>query len=52
MEVLKIILISVIVSAVITKIITAKHLKVIDSYLDATIENVKSMVAEVINKQK
>lgn len=52
MKVIKIILISVVVSAVVTKIITAKHLKVIDSYLDETIANVKKMVKEVINKQK
>ena len=52
MEVLKIVLISTVVSAVITKIITAKHLKVIDSYLDETVANVKKMVKEVISKQK
>ena len=49
---IKIIVISIIVSAVATKIITAKHLKVIDSYLDETVENVKKMVKEVISKQK
>lgn len=52
MEVIKIILISAVVSVVVTKIITAKHLKVVDSYLDETIANVKKMVKEVINKQK
>lgn len=52
MKILLIILISAVVSAVVTKIITAKHLKVIDSYLDETIENVKRMVTEIINKQK
>ena len=52
MKILLIILISAVVSAVVTKIITAKHLNVVDSYLDKTIKIVKSMVTEIINKQK
>ena len=52
MHILLDILISTVVSAFVTKIITAKHLKVVDSYLDETIKNVKSMIKEVISKQK
>ncbi|MCH5192234.1 MAG: hypothetical protein J1F23_08740 [Oscillospiraceae bacterium] len=42
---------SAITSAFVSKIITAKHLKAIDSYFKDGIKDVKRIVVETINKR-
>lgn len=50
-DVFLIILVSAAVSALTTKIITANHLKKIDSYLKDGIKEMRQIVIDVISKQ-